>query len=178
MALGKNNRRNGGRNRRKSVGLWGCPGLCRDIKQKAPSLFQYFLPKLLYLLTRCFSELFPPSSCDSGFTSSLSCVFRFIDFRFSICTSKIHHPTPQIQIFTAVVLHLFYTGFAQDYAHFGELRVRVRGQAGCGWSNFRNFAPYDTRTDQEYEGPRSRPKEVSLTSITDNIRSTKRSNYR
>ena len=37
---------------------------------------------------------------------------------------------------------------------------------------------YDTRTNQEYEGPSGGPEEVSLTSITDDIRSMKRSNYR
>ena len=34
----------------------------------------------------------------------------------------------------------------------------------------RTFAGYDTRTNQEYEGPGDRPKEVSLTSITGNTR--------
>jgi hypothetical protein len=33
-----------------------------------------------------------------------------------------------------------------------------------------NFAPYDTRASERYEGPASRPEEVSLTSPTDNIR--------
>ncbi len=32
------------------------------------------------------------------------------------------------------------------------------------------FAAYDTRTNQEYEGPCSRPEEVSLTSITGQTR--------
>jgi hypothetical protein len=40
------------------------------------------------------------------------------------------------------------------------------------------FAPYDTRKDTGYEGPCGGPEEVSLTSITDYIKSPKTSNCR
>jgi hypothetical protein len=43
---------------------------------------------------------------------------------------------------------------------------------------FITFAAYDTRTNQKYEGPCGRPEEVSLTSITANTRSMKKSSYR
>ena len=45
-------------------------------------------------------------------------------------------------------------------------------------SIFCTFAGYDTRTDQDHEGSRGRPKEVSLTSGTADLRSMKKSNCR
>jgi len=41
------------------------------------------------------------------------------------------------------------------------------------FQDFTIFARYDTRTNQDYEGPGDRPEEVSLTLITDNIRSAR-----
>jgi hypothetical protein len=87
------------------------------------------------------------------------CPFYKFHIQISDCFS---HGIVQLRfslLFTsfALVLHLFCTCFAQGYPR-------------NSYKIFLIFAPYDTRTNQEYEGPPDRPKEVSLTSLTDNLK--------